>query len=635
MFKKVLVLIVFLLSSINVFGYTNSDIDNNIGYFNHIHVDLQLRENGIIEVTETRNTTFLKPVHGIYYVYNQRSKFNYNQKERQLKYNIFDIKVLSNHQYKIIEDTIDVIKVQIGDDENFVNRNEKYIIKYKILTTDLRIDNDIDILFNSLVHRIPLDTNLLTFKITGYKATNFKNIKFYKGKNSTVEFKNILLKTTDNSIEGKVLEKIKKDESFSLLNNLGSNYFNYIKAKDTNISIIFIIVATILLVIIYIFHYFKGKDKKIISPITMKIPKDINSLDVSYIYNNRTDNKGMLSLLFQLVNDKYITVKIDDSKFLVEKLKEYDGSDQALLKLMNFLFYDDYKINLKQDNRRFGKKLYKVFNELDEITTNKFKTEKKLYQKNRFLIILFTVITSILQIAYLLFAKYSIIKYLGDDSLYKEYGIIMLIDFIFLVLFNLALTLLSNKFYISFKNKYKIIIGSIITIAYCLMFLLNIIEFQMHIISINIFDILFAIVSYSNLYIIQFLSKRTEYANDTFGKVKGLHTFIKYAKEDKIKLLLDDNPNLFYDILPIAFAFGLTKKWLDIFKSIDYKISDIDNFNSLYEIYTLEYLSNINTNIDNLIPSYSEYSSNIFSSDGIDFSGSSDGGIGGGDSGIW
>ena len=167
------------------------------------------------------------------------------------------------------------------------------------------------------------------------------------------------------------------------------------------------------------------------------------------------------------------------------------------------------------------------------------------------------------------------------------------------------------------------------------MFLLNIIEFQRHIISINIFDILFAIVLYSNLYIIQFLSKRTEYANDTFAKVKGLHTFIKYAKEDKVKLLLDDNPNLFYDILPIAFAFGLTKKWLDIFKSIDYKISDIDNFNSLYEIYTLEYLSNINNNIDNLIPSYSEYSSNIFSSDGIDFSGSSDGGIGGGDSGIW
>ena len=384
MFKKVLVLIVFLLSSINVFGYTNSNIDNNIGYFNHINVDLQLKENGIIEVTETRNTTFLKSIHGIYYVYNKRSKFNYNQKERQLKYNIFDIKVLSNHKYKIIDENSDVIKVQIGDDEAFANKNEQYIIKYKILTTDLRIDKDIDILFYSLLHRIPLDTNLLTFKITGYKDINFKNIKFYKGKNSTVEFKNILLKTTDNSIEGKVLEKINKDESFSLLNNLGSNYFKYIKAKDTNISIIFIIIATILLVIIYIVHYFQGKDKKIISPITMKIPKDINSLDVSYIYNNHTDNKGMMSLLFQLVNDKYITVKIDDSKFLVEKLKEYNGNDLALLKLMNFLFYDDSKINLKQDSKRFGKKLYKLFNELDEITTNKFKTEKNCIIKINF-----------------------------------------------------------------------------------------------------------------------------------------------------------------------------------------------------------------------------------------------------------
>ena len=154
---------------------------------------------------------------------------------------------------------------------------------------------------------------------------------------------------------------------------------------------------------------------------------------------------------------------------------------------------------------------------------------------------------------------------------------------------------------------------------------------QKGVIPLTFLDVLFSLICYFNIFLIQFLSKRTEYGNKISGEVKGLHTFIKYTKEDKIKMLLDDNPKLFFDILPVAFAFGLTKKWLEVFKELDYKYSDIDNFDYLYSLDTLFSIADFNNEGINYISSYGEYVSEISDSG---FSGSSDSGFGdGGDSG--
>lgn len=41
-------------------------------------------------------------------------------------------------------------------------------------------------------------------------------------------------------------------------------------------------------------------------------------------------------------------------------------------------------------------------------------------------------------------------------------------------------------------------------------------------------------------------------------RILGFKKFIKIAELDKLKILAEDNPNYFYDILPYAYIFGLT-----------------------------------------------------------------------------
>ena len=42
------------------------------------------------------------------------------------------------------------------------------------------------------------------------------------------------------------------------------------------------------------------------------------------------------------------------------------------------------------------------------------------------------------------------------------------------------------------------------------------------------------------------------------GRLLGLRDFIETAELDRMKVIAQDNPNLFYHILPYAYVFGLS-----------------------------------------------------------------------------
>ncbi len=61
---------------------------------------------------------------------------------------------------------------------------------------------------------------------------------------------------------------------------------------------------------------------------------------------------------------------------------------------------------------------------------------------------------------------------------------------------------------------------------------------------------------------------RTERFNDVLGQILGFKDFIVYTEEDKIKFMLEENPSLYYHILPYAQVLGVTDEWEGKFKNI-------------------------------------------------------------------
>jgi len=57
-----------------------------------------------------------------------------------------------------------------------------------------------------------------------------------------------------------------------------------------------------------------------------------------------------------------------------------------------------------------------------------------------------------------------------------------------------------------------------------------------------------------------FIKKRTEEANALYGRMLGFKRFISLADLPRMELLLKDNPDYFYDVLPYCMVMGLSKK---------------------------------------------------------------------------
>ncbi|MBP5242733.1 MAG: DUF2207 domain-containing protein, partial [Clostridia bacterium] len=61
---------------------------------------------------------------------------------------------------------------------------------------------------------------------------------------------------------------------------------------------------------------------------------------------------------------------------------------------------------------------------------------------------------------------------------------------------------------------------------------------------------------------------RTEEQIKRLGQIVGFKNFILYTEKDKIRFMLEDNPEMYYHILPYAQVLGVTKEWEDKFKKL-------------------------------------------------------------------
>lgn len=61
---------------------------------------------------------------------------------------------------------------------------------------------------------------------------------------------------------------------------------------------------------------------------------------------------------------------------------------------------------------------------------------------------------------------------------------------------------------------------------------------------------------------------RTDNYTDLLGRVLGFRDFIKTAELDKLNELVEEDPQYFYHIMPYAYVFGLSSKWIKNFEDL-------------------------------------------------------------------
>ena len=129
-----------------------------------------------------------------------------------------------------------------------------------------------------------------------------------------------------------------------------------------------------------------------------------------------------------------------------------------------------------------------------------------------------------------------------------------------------------------------------------------------------------------------YLPKRTKYGNEMLGKLKGFKIFLETVEKEKLESMVLENPNYFYDILPYTYVLGISDKWIEKFESISLQAPSWYDSSNAFDISNFGTFVNSTMSSAKSVMSSSPSSGSSGSSSG---GGSSGGGSGGGGGGSW
>ena len=133
------------------------------------------------------------------------------------------------------------------------------------------------------------------------------------------------------------------------------------------------------------------------------------------------------------------------------------------------------------------------------------------------------------------------------------------------------------------------------------------------------------------MFFCDYMSKRTEYGTEILGKILGFRNFLETAEKERLEMLVTENPQYFYDILPYTYVLDISKKWMQKFESIAVEPPDWYGSYHTGTAFNIVVFQNFMNSTMSSATSAMTSSPNS-SSGGGGFSG---GGVGGGGGGSW
>ncbi|MDY6063173.1 MAG: DUF2207 domain-containing protein [Erysipelotrichaceae bacterium] len=585
------------------------------------HVDINVLESGVFQVTENVVANFHTRRHGLFF--NIPTKYNMKFDGNSYRYNfpIKNIKVLKGRLHEI--NTNDYSKeIVIGDPDTTVIGEQNYIISYDVNTYDLGLTTGNDLFYYNLLGKTLTSVDNFTFKITFPKAIDESKIKFYFMDNND---DGITYTYKDNVIEGSYHKTITAGNSATIFVNLGKGYFNFPNYHQfTNYFTIFYIAFMILMIIRFLF---KGRDGKIIQSVELKAPDNLNSAECAYVLNGHNTQAGMISLVFELIKKKHLKIKEEDNELFYAVTTSDETLNASEQKIYSGLSGNEFDVYRSFDDIE-DLKFYNSYCAAQKKVANKFTGFRKLFNSTAnvklgiFVIINILIITSWLTLTNYLFY--------GEVIALVIIAIACGLAGIILALF--AIIMKTKKKYILMMVVYIAISGVLILLSYLLQSYYISFEELRSIIIIFAITMLFIGISY----------RHSDYYINIIGKIYGLREFIKVTEEDRLRELVKEYPNLFYDILPYAYAFGLTKVWAKHFENLTINpneyvmINDYNNYHYYHRIgnYTERSYESGSTIYARNNAASGGGSSGGFGGGGFS-GGSSGGGFGGSSSGSW
>lgn len=595
------------------------------GYDVHVKVN----ENNVLDITEKITTDFEYAKHGInrnipvdsnvtWVIHGKKVSHTYNLK-------ITHIYVKDGVTGKPIDFEKnrdgDNLQLKIGDSNQTFTGLKTYVISYSLgVGSDDQTQFD-ELYYNLIGNNWDAYIDNVTFAIDMPKSFDKSLLNFTSGVFGSEDNSNIEYTVSGDTITGKVTDILKPGEGVTVRLELPDGYFTG-NDSDVGLGLLGLFFVFLLLTLILFFAF--GKDAKVYPTVEVSPPDDINPAEAGFIIKGHAQTRDAVSLIIYWANKGYLSIENDATdNFTLVKLKDA-GDDMRSYEMFMFnkLFEDREKVTASDLQYKFHDTMEKVYSDIaDHFST----PSKSLYtasgnKAKKWCYIFAGLCTGIM-----------IGKGFGNYYFSFFVGIIAgVVGFFATIL----LAMIIGYYAELCRGRSKT--GVVVSIIIYIVFLFVAMTYAANYTGQGLAAVWGAVVAAICGIVGSYSKKRTVQSNQWLGRILGLKRFIELCEKRKIETLVEDDPSLFYGILPYAFALDIVNKWSEKFTRIAlpppswYNSTQDTIFNTIY--FTSLLNQNLNTFQSNMT---STPPSNDTSSGGTGGVGSSGGGVGGGGGSSW
>jgi len=344
------------------------------------------------------------------------------------------------------------------------------------------------------------------------------------------------------------------------------------KANPVDIALPVVLLAAMLIVLFFAFLH--RKENTIVPVIEFDPPQGMNPAEVGYVIDERVTGRDVTSLIYYWASHGHLKIEtINNRKYVLHFLSELDDEHADYER---YMFSALWGLGAKRhavSSDELKDKFHSVVKTTAVSLKKSFSGERAIYRKWRsplvatsFLIMClgFTAFIIMGQFVDYVAGVFPTRSLFGSYGRFGEYENDFYVMFIF-VLFSVLISMyLATNFYRS-DHVMKSMAGLIRRIACLVLAIAGTIMFTLVCGDGKMLLTISAVISAVSLYVIvnslPFFARLSNYGTYARGLCLGFKMFLVAAEKQRLEMLLKENPEYYYNILPYAQVLGASKIW--------------------------------------------------------------------------
>ncbi len=316
--------------------------------------------------------------------------------------------------------------------------------------------------------------------------------------------------------------------------NVDSNFIAFI---------IFSVLCGIYLIGLIVFVIINRK-RKVIEVVEFSAPDNMTPTDAGYIIDKDINDKDISALLIFWAEKKYIKIEQNEDKSVnLKKIKDADDKMKSYEKTMfTAIFSQRDEVNLNDLPNMIKPVVWTIKNQIREENNKKY-FNSKIESASTWLTLGITCL--LVCISY----------FFGGG------GTFCIICGVIIFAISTIFSNISNKVYI--QKKFKSLCLYIAGIVLFLLFATLNLAFSFTNLYITLLIAIATLLCLVTYILCPFLEYRTKEGRFVVGRLLGLKRYLEITEKEKIEMLIKENPENFYNIIPYAYVLNVSDEWIE------------------------------------------------------------------------